>query len=55
MGYPWLLDGKGPENGTLEDALEILLIYEAYRKPDSAVHYIGKWLGPCGCEIELPA
>ncbi|HEY0792842.1 MAG TPA: Gfo/Idh/MocA family oxidoreductase [Chthoniobacterales bacterium] len=37
-----LLDGQGPERGTLEDALEILLIYEAYRKPDGIVHAIGK-------------
>ncbi len=35
-----LLEGKGPERGTLEDALEILLIYEAYRKPDGVVHLI---------------
>ncbi|MCE0498198.1 MAG: Gfo/Idh/MocA family oxidoreductase [Methylacidiphilales bacterium] len=37
-----LLEGKGPEYGTLEDALEMLLIYEAYRKPDGHVHFIGK-------------
>ncbi len=35
-----LLEGKGPERGTLDDALEILLIYEAYRKPDRIVHLI---------------
>ena len=37
-----LLAGKGPERGTLEDALEILHIYEAYRKPDGIVHTIGR-------------
>jgi predicted dehydrogenase len=37
-----LLEGKGPERGTLDDALEILLIYEAYRKPDGIVQFIGK-------------
>ena len=37
-----LLDGKGPEWGTLDDALELMLIYEAYRKSDGAVHFIGK-------------
>jgi predicted dehydrogenase len=35
-----LLEGKGPERGTLEDALELLRIYEAYRKPDGIVHFI---------------
>lgn len=35
-----LLEGLGPERGTLGDALEILLIYEAYRKPDGIVHFI---------------
>ncbi len=37
-----LLEGKGPERGTLDDALELLLIYEAYRNPDGIVHFIGK-------------
>lgn len=36
-----LLEGKGPERGTLDDALQILLIYEAYRQPDGIVHSIG--------------
>ncbi len=35
-----LLEGKGPERGTLDDALQILLIYEAYRQPDGIVHSI---------------
>ncbi|HEY0072916.1 MAG TPA: Gfo/Idh/MocA family oxidoreductase [Abditibacteriaceae bacterium] len=35
-----LLENKGPELGTLQDALEILKIYEAYRKPDGVVQYI---------------
>ena len=33
-----LLDGKGPAYGTLEDALELLQIYEAYRMPDGITH-----------------
>jgi predicted dehydrogenase len=37
-----LLEGLGPESGTLDDALEILLIYEAYRKSDGIVHFIGR-------------
>jgi predicted dehydrogenase len=37
-----LLEGEGSERGTLHDALEILLIYEAYRKPDGVVHRIGE-------------
>jgi predicted dehydrogenase len=36
-----LLEGKGPERGTLDDARQILLIYEAYRQPDGIVHSIG--------------
>ncbi|MBV9489167.1 MAG: Gfo/Idh/MocA family oxidoreductase [Verrucomicrobia bacterium] len=40
-----LLAGKGPERGTLEDALEMLCIYEAYRKPDGIVHAIGSHAG----------
>jgi len=32
-----LLEGKGPEWGNLEDALEILRIYEAYTKPDQII------------------
>ena len=35
-----LLDGKGPVYGTLEDALELLQIYEAYRMPDGIIHPI---------------
>jgi predicted dehydrogenase len=35
-----LLDGKGPTYGTLEDALEVLQIYEAYRMPDGIIHPI---------------
>jgi predicted dehydrogenase len=43
IGYTTrLLEGHGPQWGTLEDALEILLIYEAYRKPDGIVHLIGR-------------
>jgi predicted dehydrogenase len=36
-----LLDGKGPAYGTLEDALELLLIYEAYLQPDQTIQRIG--------------
>ncbi len=32
-----LLDGKGPELGTLADALELLKVYEAYLKADEEV------------------
>ena len=35
-----LLDGKAPAYGTLEDALELLQIYEAYRMPDGIIHPI---------------
>jgi predicted dehydrogenase len=35
-----LLEGHGPECGTLQDALEILKIYEAYRKPDGMIQHI---------------
>jgi predicted dehydrogenase len=35
-----LLEGKGPEWGTLEDALELLRIYEAYAQPDQSVQRI---------------
>ena len=35
-----LLDGKDPAYGTLEDALELLQIYEAYRMPDGIIHPI---------------
>ncbi|MBV9390870.1 MAG: Gfo/Idh/MocA family oxidoreductase [Verrucomicrobia bacterium] len=35
-----LLEGKSPEYGTLADALEIMLVYEAYRKPDEIKHFI---------------
>lgn len=37
-----LLEGQGPERGTLQDALEILKIYEAYRKPDGMIQYIAE-------------
>ena len=37
-----LLADKPPEWGNLDDALELLHIYEAYRKPDEVVHFIGK-------------
>jgi predicted dehydrogenase len=33
-----LLAGQAPEYGTLDDALELLRIYEVYRKPDGIVH-----------------
>lgn len=32
-----LLDGQGPEVGTLDDALELLRVYEAYRHPDGVI------------------
>jgi predicted dehydrogenase len=35
-----LLDGKAPAYGTLEDALELLQIYETYRMPDGIRHPI---------------
>jgi predicted dehydrogenase len=35
-----ILAGKGPEWGTLEDALELLHIYEAYRLADNTIHRI---------------
>jgi predicted dehydrogenase len=35
-----LLEGKGPAYGTLEDALELLQIYEAYLQPDQTIHRI---------------
>ena len=35
-----LLEGKGPEWGTLDDALEILRVYEAYIRPDHTVQHI---------------
>lgn len=35
-----LLEGQGPEKGTLDDALEILRIYEAYRLADETIHRI---------------
>ncbi|MDD5261081.1 MAG: Gfo/Idh/MocA family oxidoreductase [Methylacidiphilales bacterium] len=35
-----LLEGKGPEWGTLEDALELLRIYEAYIQPDETIQHI---------------
>ena len=35
-----LLDGKAPVYGTLKDALELLQIYEAYRRPDGIIHPI---------------
>jgi predicted dehydrogenase len=35
-----LLDGKGPQLGTLDDALELLRIYEAYMQPDQTIQRI---------------
>ncbi len=35
-----LLEGKGPEWGTLDDALEILRVYEAYTRPDQTIQPI---------------
>lgn len=35
-----LLEGKGPEIGTLNDALELLKIYEAYRKGDEEIVFV---------------
>jgi len=35
-----LLENKGPEIGTLDDALELLKIYEAYRKPDREIVFV---------------
>jgi predicted dehydrogenase len=37
-----ILDGKAPEKGSLEDALEIAAVYEAYRKPDLEMQRIVK-------------
>jgi len=37
-----LLEEKGPEYGTLDDAFELLQIYEAYLQPDQMAHRIGK-------------
>jgi predicted dehydrogenase len=35
-----LLEGKGPEIGTLSNALELLRIYEAYRKGDEEIVFV---------------
>jgi hypothetical protein len=35
-----LLEGKGPELGTLDDALELLKIYEAYQRADEEIVFI---------------
>jgi predicted dehydrogenase len=35
-----LLENHGPEHGTLDDALEILRVYEAYQKADETIHRI---------------
>jgi predicted dehydrogenase len=35
-----LLENKRPDRGTLEDALELLRIYEAYLQPDQTLHRI---------------
>jgi predicted dehydrogenase len=35
-----LLEGKGPERGTLNDALEMMKIYEAYQKPDEQIVFV---------------
>jgi predicted dehydrogenase len=37
-----LLENKAPERGTLEDALELMRIYEAYLLPDRTIHRIGE-------------
>lgn len=36
-----LLEGVGPTFGNLEDALELMRVYEAYRRPDGLIHRIG--------------
>jgi predicted dehydrogenase len=35
-----LLEGKGPELGTLDDALEMLRVFEAYKRPDEMIQPI---------------
>jgi hypothetical protein len=35
-----ILEGKGPDYGTLQDALELLKIYEAYLQPDQIIQPI---------------
>ncbi len=35
-----LLEGKGPEWGSLDDALELLRVYEAYTQPDQTIQHI---------------
>jgi hypothetical protein len=35
-----ILEGKGPDYGTLQDALELLKIYEAYLQPDQIIQRI---------------
>jgi hypothetical protein len=35
-----LLEGKPPELGTLDDALELLKIYEAYQKADEEIVFV---------------
>ena len=35
-----LLENQRPDRGTLEDALELLRIYEAYLLPDQTLHRI---------------
>jgi predicted dehydrogenase len=35
-----LLEDKGPEYGTLQDALELMQIYEAYLQPSQTIHRI---------------
>lgn len=36
-----LLEGKGPEYGTLDDAAEMMRIYDAYRQPDETIQRVG--------------
>jgi len=35
-----LLEGEGPETGTLDDALELLKVYESYRKSDEEIVFV---------------
>ncbi len=35
-----LLENKGPDRGTLDDAIELLYIYEAYIQPEQIFHRI---------------
>ena len=35
-----LLENKGPERGTLDDALEMMKVYEAYQKPEEQIVFV---------------